>query len=194
MKKTLAPLSVLRVLAVFPLVVHDNYYRHLMILFLMWVVIGSAWNLIAGYTGQVSFGDAAFFGSGAYAAGLLSTHLHISAWWALAPRGFRPLSARVRHPVDRPRQARVLLRLHPGGPGRRGKPRDQHPLLQDALAGHRGVLDGGGGLPLHELHGLHRPRRGVFPPRHLHHGDSRGDRRRGGGDLRADGGGIRHGG
>ena len=88
MKKNLAPLIVLAVLAVFPLVVHDNYYRHLMILFLMWVVIGSAWNLIAGYTGQVSFGDAAFFGSGAYAAGLLSTHLHISAWWGLALGGF----------------------------------------------------------------------------------------------------------
>ena len=88
MKKNLVPLIVLAVLAVFPLVVQDNYYRHLMILFLMWVVIGSAWNLIAGYTGQVSFGDAAFFGSGAYAAGLLSVHLHISAWWGLALGGF----------------------------------------------------------------------------------------------------------
>jgi branched-chain amino acid transport system permease protein len=88
MKKNLVPLIVLAVLAVFPLVVKDNYYRHLMILFLMWVVIGSAWNLIAGYTGQVSFGDAAFFGSGAYAAGLLSHHLHLSAWWGLALGGF----------------------------------------------------------------------------------------------------------
>src|SRR3972149_398585 len=88
MKKNLVPLIVLAVLAVFPLGVEDNYYRHLMILFLMWVVIGSAWNLIAGYTGQVSFGDAAFFGSGAYAAGLLSVHLHISAWWGLALGGF----------------------------------------------------------------------------------------------------------
>src|SRR5512134_1898355 len=88
MKKNLVPLVLLAVLAVFPLVVADNYYRHLMILFLMWVVIGSACNLIAGYTGQVSFGDAAFFGSGAYAAGLLSHHLQISAWWGLALGGF----------------------------------------------------------------------------------------------------------
>src|SRR4030065_712665 len=87
MKKNLAPLIVLAVLAVFPLVVPDNSYRPRMILFLMWVVIGSAWNLIAGYTGQVSFGDAAFFGSGAYAAGLLSVHLHISAWRGLALGG-----------------------------------------------------------------------------------------------------------
>src|SRR4030067_463786 len=88
MKKNLAPLIVLAVLALFPLVVKDNYYRPRMIRFRMWVGIGSAWNLIAGYTGQVSFGDAAFFGSGAYAAGLLSTHLHISAWWGIALGGF----------------------------------------------------------------------------------------------------------
>jgi branched-chain amino acid transport system permease protein len=88
MKKNLVPLVLLALLAVFPLVVEDNYYRHLMIMFLMWVVIGSAWNLIAGYTGQVSFGDAAFFGSGAYAAGLLSHHLQISAWWGIALGGF----------------------------------------------------------------------------------------------------------
>ena len=88
MKKSLPPLVLLVVLVLFPLVVRDNYYQHLMILFLMWVVIGSGWNLIAGYTGQVSFGDAAFFGTGAYAAGLLSMHLGISAWWGMALGGF----------------------------------------------------------------------------------------------------------
>lgn len=77
------PLISFIVLAIFPLVVRNDYYQHLMILVLMWVVIGSAWNLIAGYTGQVSFGDAAFFGTGAYTAGLLVTHLGWSAWWGL---------------------------------------------------------------------------------------------------------------
>jgi branched-chain amino acid transport system permease protein len=77
------PLILLAVLIVFPLVVTSDYYQHLMILVLMWVVIGSAWNLIAGYTGQVSFGDAAFFGTGAYTAGLLVTKLGWSAWWGL---------------------------------------------------------------------------------------------------------------
>lgn len=75
-------------LAVFPLVISDEYYLHLAILFLMWVVIGSAWNLFAGYTGQVSFGHAAFFGAGAYAAGLLNFHFGISAWWGMAIGGF----------------------------------------------------------------------------------------------------------
>ncbi len=65
-----------------------DYFMHLMILVLMWVTIGSGWNIIAGYTGQVSFGDAAFFGTGAYAAGLLHTKLGVSAWWGLALGGF----------------------------------------------------------------------------------------------------------
>jgi branched-chain amino acid transport system permease protein len=82
-KKNPAPIIVLGVLLLFPLIVKNDYYQHLMILVLMWVVIGSAWNLIAGYTGQVSFGDAAFFGTGAYTAGLLVTKLGWSAWWGL---------------------------------------------------------------------------------------------------------------
>jgi branched-chain amino acid transport system permease protein len=81
--KRLAPIIVLIVLAVFPLVVRNDYYQHLMILILMWVTIGTAWNLLAGYTGQVSFGTAAFFGTGAYTAGLLVMRLGWSAWWGL---------------------------------------------------------------------------------------------------------------
>lgn len=69
---------------VFPLVVRSDYYQHLVIIALMWVAIGSAWNLLAGYTGQVSFGHAIFFGTGAYTAGICATKLGISAWWGMA--------------------------------------------------------------------------------------------------------------
>ncbi|NLI33790.1 MAG: branched-chain amino acid ABC transporter permease [Deltaproteobacteria bacterium] len=74
---------VIAVLALFPAVVPSDYYRHIFIIALMWVVIGSAWNLLAGYTGQVSFGHAIFFGTGAYTAGLCVTKLEISAWWGM---------------------------------------------------------------------------------------------------------------
>jgi branched-chain amino acid transport system permease protein len=90
MKKA-APFIAFIVLAAFPLAVESDYYRHLMILVLMWVVIGTAWNLIAGYTGQVSFGDAAFFGTGAYTAGLLVTKFGWSAWWGLLLGGISAL-------------------------------------------------------------------------------------------------------
>jgi branched-chain amino acid transport system permease protein len=83
MKKHAAPLIVLAFLIAFPWLFRDQYYQHLMILVLMWVAIGSGWNLISGYTGQVLFGAAAFFGMGAYTAALLQHKLEISAWWGL---------------------------------------------------------------------------------------------------------------
>jgi branched-chain amino acid transport system permease protein len=69
---------------IFPLVIHSHYYQHLVIIIFMWVVIGSSWNLLAGYTGQVSFGHAIFFGVGAYTAGIFASKLGISAWWGMA--------------------------------------------------------------------------------------------------------------
>jgi len=37
----------------------------------MWVTVAGSWNLISGLTGYVSFGHVAFFGAGAYTAGIL---------------------------------------------------------------------------------------------------------------------------
>lgn len=71
----------------FPLIVPSDYYQHLIIIVLMWVVIGSSWNLLAGFTGQISFGHAIFFGVGAYTAGILFTKLGISSWWGMAIGG-----------------------------------------------------------------------------------------------------------
>lgn len=39
-----------------------------------YAILASSWNLLAGYTGQLSFAHAAFTGIGAYTAGLLSLH------------------------------------------------------------------------------------------------------------------------
>lgn len=88
-----ALLGIVLVLLLFPLVVSSNYYRHIFIIALMWVLIGSSWNLLAGFTGQVSFGHAIFFGTGAYTAGLCVTKLGISAWWGMLLGG--PVSSLV---------------------------------------------------------------------------------------------------
>ncbi|MBW1722824.1 MAG: branched-chain amino acid ABC transporter permease [Deltaproteobacteria bacterium] len=68
---------------IFPWLVRSDYYQHLVIIALIWVVVGSSWNLLAGYTGQVSFGHAIFFGTGAYTAGIFVTKLGLSAWWGM---------------------------------------------------------------------------------------------------------------
>jgi branched-chain amino acid transport system permease protein len=75
--------ALIAVLALLPLILSSDYYRHIFILTFIWVIIGSAWNLLSGYAGQVSFGHAIFFGTGAYTAGLCVTKFHISAWWGM---------------------------------------------------------------------------------------------------------------
>jgi branched-chain amino acid transport system permease protein len=44
-------------------------------------------DLIMGYTGLISFGQAAYFGFGGYAVGLLMTTFHIHSFWILLPAG-----------------------------------------------------------------------------------------------------------
>ncbi len=82
MKKYL-PLILMGLLAMLPLVGINTYLMHIIILVIMWSVIGMSWNLLGGYCGQVSFGHAAFFGVGAYTAGILYNKFQISAWWGL---------------------------------------------------------------------------------------------------------------
>ncbi|MGJ3523404.1 branched-chain amino acid ABC transporter permease [Nitratidesulfovibrio sp. D1] len=81
MKKHLLPLAILAALAGLPLLGLNSYVMHILILTIMWTLAGMAWNLLGGYCGQVSFGHAAFFGMGAYSAGLVHLHLGLSPWW-----------------------------------------------------------------------------------------------------------------
>ena len=68
------------VVILLPLAIKSEYYLNLIILVMMWSVLGMSWNLLSGYTGQVSFGHAAFFGVGAYTACLLHVKLGVSLW------------------------------------------------------------------------------------------------------------------
>src|SRR5574341_1561752 len=79
MKKAF-PYIGLAILALLPLFGLSSYAMHILILVIMWSVIGMAWNLLGGYCGQVSFGHAAFFGVGAYTAGMLYSKLGLSGW------------------------------------------------------------------------------------------------------------------
>lgn len=82
MKKYL-PLIVLALLSILPLIGLSSYMMHIFILVIMWSIIGMAWNLLGGYCGQVSFGHAAYFGVGAYTAGILYSKFGLSSWWGV---------------------------------------------------------------------------------------------------------------
>lgn len=77
------PLIALALLSVLPLIGLSSYMMHIIILVIMWSIIGMAWNLLGGYCGQVSFGHAAYFGVGAYTAGILYSKLGASPWWGV---------------------------------------------------------------------------------------------------------------
>lgn len=54
--------------------------RHLMIMIFLYATLGLAWNMIGGYAGQISLGNAMFFGVGAYTSTLMLMKLGVSPW------------------------------------------------------------------------------------------------------------------
>ncbi len=52
----------------------DPYQRDVLTSLLLYVTLAQAWNILAGFGGQVSLGISGFVGTGAYASGLLLLH------------------------------------------------------------------------------------------------------------------------
>lgn len=82
-KKTLMTIAFALIAVLLPVFIKAPYQLHILILIIIWAIIGTSWNLLSGYAGQVSFGHAAFFGLGAYSAGLLTLHYGLSPWWGI---------------------------------------------------------------------------------------------------------------
>ena len=56
---------------------------HVMIMLFMFGMMGVAWNIMGGYAGMFSFGQAAFFGIGAYTSSYLVTAHQVNPWIGL---------------------------------------------------------------------------------------------------------------
>ncbi len=56
-----------------PVIVHNTYLLSIFIVIGLYAVIAEGLGILVGYAGQVSFGQAAFYGLGAYTAGILAT-------------------------------------------------------------------------------------------------------------------------
>jgi branched-chain amino acid transport system permease protein len=74
---------VLAALAALPLV-GSSYATNLVIEVMIFAIFAMSLDLLLGYTGLISFGHAAFFGVGAYAAIILATQLGFGVWAGLA--------------------------------------------------------------------------------------------------------------
>jgi branched-chain amino acid transport system permease protein len=82
-------LVVILALALFPFSGVEGWIVNIGIFTLMYAALGSAWNLIGGYTGYVSLGSVAFFGLGAY--GLALTFQHVGVGDGLLPFALVPV-------------------------------------------------------------------------------------------------------
>ncbi len=56
-----------------------GYWLHVIIIGYYYALLAVSWNLVAGYTGQFSFGHVALAGVGAYTSGLLALHFGLIA-------------------------------------------------------------------------------------------------------------------
>ncbi len=73
-------------LLLLPVFTQDPYLLRILIFTSIFAIFAASWDLLSGYTGQVNFGHALFFGVSAYTAALLNVHLQ---WppWATIPLG-----------------------------------------------------------------------------------------------------------
>jgi branched-chain amino acid transport system permease protein len=73
----------LAVLAMLPFVAGQHWEVNLLVFTVMYAGLAAAWNLLGGYAGYPALGHTAFFGVGAYAMAIGTTHLGVGG-------GYRP--------------------------------------------------------------------------------------------------------
>jgi branched-chain amino acid transport system permease protein len=79
----IAVVAALGAFALAPVVISSGFLLSLLIMVLLTTLMAQAWNILGGFGGQLSFGHAAFFGTGAYAMAILQVHAGLNAWLAL---------------------------------------------------------------------------------------------------------------
>lgn len=85
-KLTLPQIIIIGAVCVFILLtpqMFSNYRLNLVISILTTAYFAQCWNLMSGYTGQFSFGHAAFYGIGAYTSSILFVDFGINPWIGL---------------------------------------------------------------------------------------------------------------
>ena len=78
-------------LFIIPLITHRPYNLFILTISNIFVIFAVSWDLLSGYSGQVNFGHALFFGVSAYTVGLLHKYFDLQPW-ATIPMGLWSLS------------------------------------------------------------------------------------------------------
>lgn len=75
-----APAAALLGLLILPAFVRGEYYLHVLVGVFFFAYMASAWNIVCGYTGQLSLGHSALCGIGGYISTLLFINLGLTPW------------------------------------------------------------------------------------------------------------------
>ena len=70
-------------LLLLPLITEDAYLLRIFTLTSIFAILAASWDLLSGFTGQMNFGHALFFGVGAYGAALLNKFAGIPPWGSI---------------------------------------------------------------------------------------------------------------
>jgi branched-chain amino acid transport system permease protein len=81
--KKIVPLVLLFFL-VLPFFIESRFWLGFWTTTLFFALLGQSWNILGGYGGQVSFGHAVFFGTGAYVSAVLQVRFGLDAWSSAA--------------------------------------------------------------------------------------------------------------
>ena len=65
----------------------NEYYQYVINLILVYVLVGTGFNIVVGNLGQLAFSNVAFFGIGAYSSAILTTQLGMPWWLTVIPAG-----------------------------------------------------------------------------------------------------------
>jgi len=83
--RTVSLIVIAVVVLALPLFLSQRYLFRILINIFFFAALGSAWNIIGGYAGQLSLGHAAFLALGAYSTGLLLLHYNVAPWAGVLP-------------------------------------------------------------------------------------------------------------
>jgi len=76
--------ALLVLLIAVPPFINNNYFMHILISICLYTILTISLNLVTGFAGQLSLGNVAFYGIGAYCSALLMLNFGINFWLATA--------------------------------------------------------------------------------------------------------------
>lgn len=68
------------IMLLFPVITNDPYLLRILIITNIFAILTASWDLLSGFTGQLNFGHALFFGVSAYTAAILNIRFQIPPW------------------------------------------------------------------------------------------------------------------